>query len=64
MDAEILGQNNYKALDLLRDENGFMERNRFERKRYNYHRNLQRAYIRKNGVLMKTLSQKPERTIL
>jgi hypothetical protein len=45
MDAEILGQNNYKALDLLRDENGFMERNRFERKRYHYRRNLQRAYI-------------------
>jgi hypothetical protein len=34
MDAEILGANNYKALDLLRDMNWFMERNRYEYKCY------------------------------
>jgi hypothetical protein len=61
MDAEILGVNNYKALDLLRDmRSGLWKETSSNASATIYRRNLQRAYIERMEFLM-TQDIKPGR---
>ncbi|MBU0940346.1 MAG: zinc-dependent metalloprotease [Bacteroidetes bacterium] len=61
MDAEILGANNYKALDLLRDtRTGLWKETASNTSATIYRRNLQRAYIERMEFLM-TQDIKPSR---
>jgi hypothetical protein len=54
MDAEILGANNYKAIDLLRDmRTGIWKETTTGTSATIYRRNLQRAYIERMEYLMK-----------